>query len=102
MHLQQNYPTFPFHPPSQTVSVLAAIEQWQIHARWGWDSYVYCPDTPFGEYCGKLLLITAPKSHRDRPITALDLNLSTLLPPGREDQDSSTWNITEATGDLNL
>ena len=85
------------------MSVLAASEQRQIHARWGWDPYVYFPDTPFGKYCGKLLLITVPKSYRDRPITDLDLNLSTLLPPaGREDQDSSTWNITEATGDLNL
>ena len=84
------------------MSVLVAIEQRQIHARWGWDSYVYYPDTPFGEYCGKLLLIIAHKSHRDRPITDLDLNLSTLLPPGREDHDSSTWNITEATRDLNL
>ena len=99
MHLQQNYPTFPFHPPSQTVSVLVAIEQRQIHAHWGWDSYVYCPDTPFGEYYGKLLLITAHKSRRDRPITHLDLNLSTLLPLGREDQDSSTSNITKATGE---
>ena len=84
------------------MSVLAAVEQRQIHARWGWDSYVYCSDTPFGEYYGKLLLITAHKSHRDRPITDLDLNLSTLLPPGREDQDSGTWNITEGIENVNI
>ena len=79
-----------------------AVEQRQIHAHWAWDSYVYRSDTPFGEYCGKLLLIIVHKSHRDRPITDLDLNLSTLLPPGRADQDSSTWNITEGIENINI
>ena len=85
------------------MSVQAAVEQRQIRACWDWNSYVYRCDTSFGKYYGKfLLLITVHKSHRDRPITNLDLNLSTLLPSGRADQDSSTWNITEGIENINI
>ena len=84
------------------MSVLSAVFHRQIHARWSWDSYVYCFDTPFGEYCGKLLLITAHKSYRERPVTALDVPLDILLPLVHQEHDTNNWDITSKVENLNI
>ena len=102
LHFHRNSQALPSHPPNQTVNVLSAVFHRQIHARWSWDSYVYQSDTPYGEYGGKLMLITAPRSYRERPITALDIPVDILLPLVHQEHNVNDWDITSEVENLNI
>ena len=102
LHFQRNYPSIPTHPPNLTPSILLAVEQRQLHARWNWDSYVYRPDTPFGEYGGKLLFITAHKNYRDEPSLEEEIPINAPSPSSLQNHDFDTWNMIDGVNNLNI